>query len=820
VQAAEGARRSVNAIGMLVRRAWRRHALASLLLALLAGASAALVGASFQAADRASTSLGRFQARSHVYDALVQGCPPGVDPSELRSQTDLLERCANPDTARRLTHFLAGLPDVVRTTGGATLVVGILDPSAPNGWGRLGLMDATTSAGARLSSGRPIVVEGRDIDPNAPDEIVLSETAAHQAGLHAGDTLRMAGWRQRDLDRAIDGKFRPETTPFRVRVAGVVRFLDDVQATGDVSLSDAILVGNVYAGPRWYRAHGSDFSGYGSAAVIGLTPRPGAAATVRRALDHAGWNVDVSGVSDVSTSSPKKVIDIERRAVLVFAAIAGFAAIAFVGSTLARQLRREAAEVAGVGALGMTRMQLRGLNAARALTIAFPAALAAGVGVVLLSPLGPVGLARRLEFDTGFRFSPGALLATAAAVVVVLAALGAATRVGDGARRLRLRPSRVTTTAASIGPVAAVGATVARGRSTRAAVAMTAVAVAACIAAAGIVASYDALVGRPEHYGAWWDVAVGQYSERAPFREGVASLRANPDVMAAAGYADETSVARVDGHSAWLIGTVDTIGHRGAVVSSGRAPRTNHEVALGRATAASLHKRIGDDVVLTSSLHRRAQLHVVGIAVVNDPIANDAKPDVGVIVRYPVLHRLTRANVPQSIVIAVDPRHRDRAIASLTRHFSGSIRAVAPQTDVRNVGRLRALPWLLAALVAALAIATLVHALLTILGRHRATLAIVGALGFTRLQRRAVAAAASTGLTLVGAVIGIPLGLLLGARLWNAVAQGMALTEPTTWPWLALVGAPALALASAVLVALVASRGSVRNRPGQQLRVE
>src|SRR4051794_19361602 len=116
-----GARARMNAIRMLVVRAWRRHALASLFLALVAGASAALVGASFQAADRASTSLVRFAARSHVYDALVQGCPPGIDPSELRSQTDLLERCANPDTARRLTHFLAGLPDVVRTTGGATL---------------------------------------------------------------------------------------------------------------------------------------------------------------------------------------------------------------------------------------------------------------------------------------------------------------------------------------------------------------------------------------------------------------------------------------------------------------------------------------------------------------------------------------------------------------------------------------------------------------------------------------------------------------------------------------------------------------------------
>ncbi|MGZ6927866.1 MAG: FtsX-like permease family protein [Acidimicrobiia bacterium] len=811
----------MSAMAMLVRRSWRRHAVASIFLAVMAGLVAALVGASVQAADRAATSLPRFQARSRVYDALVQGCPPGVDPAELRSQTDLLERCANPAVTRRLTRLLTALPDVVRTTGGATLVVALLDPSAPNHWGRLGLLEATTSRGARLDGGRPILVEGRNIDPQAPDEIVLSETAARSAGLHAGDTVRMAGWRQSDLDRAIDGKVQPETTPFRVRIVGVVRFLDDVQATGDVSLSDAILVGNVYAGPGWYHANGDDFSGYGTAAVIRLAERPGAEARVRRALSDRGWQTDVSRLADVSTSSPKKVIDIERRAVLAFAGIAGLAGLAFVGTTLVRQLRRETEEISGIGALGMTRMQLHGVNAARALTIAIPGAVVAVIGVVLLSPLGPVGFARRLEFDVGVRVDPLVLVVTATTVVVLLTALGATARLGERARRrVPSRPWR-TTSASALGPVAAVGATIARGRSTRAAIAMTAVAVGVCIGAACLVASYDDLVAVPEHFGAWWDVAVGQYSERAPFEDAVASLRANPAVAAAAAYADETSIVRIDGRPAWLIGTTDAVGHHGPVMSSGRAPQTDHEVALGRATAAALRKQLGDDVVLSTSLHRRARLRVVGIAVVSDPIANDAKPDEGVVVRYPVLTHLTRANVPQSIVVALDRSHdRTRAIESLQRDFSGSIRAVVPQTDVRNVGRLRALPWLLAGLVAALALAALLHALLTILARDRSTLAVVGALGFTRAQRRAVATAASAGLTLVGVVIGVPLGLVLGARLWAAIANSMGLDTPVTWPWPAIIGLPAAALAGAALVGFVTARGPARVRPGRDLRVE
>lgn len=807
---------------MLVRRGWRRHAAASLLLVVIAGLSAALVGASYQAADRAATSLDRFAARSLVYDTLVQGCPPGVDPDSLSSQADLLAQCVSPAATERLARVVGSLPDVVRTTPSATLVVGLLDPTAPNGWGRLGLMEATSAPGAGLDRGNPIVVEGRNIDPDAPDEVVLSETAAHHSGVHAGDTVEIAGWNQANLDRAIDGKVRPETPPSRAHVVGVVRFLDDVQASGDVSLSDSLLVGNVYAGPGWSRAHAAGLSGYGSAVLLTQRDRPGATGRIRRALHDAGWQIDVTPLVDGSANSPKKVIDIERRAVLAFAGIAAIAGLAFVGSTLVRQLRRETGEVAGVAALGMTRIQVRAVNASRAATVALPAALVAVVGVVLLSPLGPLGLARRLEFSTGVRVSPGVLATTAAAVVLVLTALGATVSGAQGARRrIPGRASWITTTASAAGPVPAVGATIARGRTTRSAVAMIAVALAACLAATGVVASYDALVSRPAHYGSWWDVVVGQYSERAPFRQGETAVRSNPNVVAAAAYGDETTAAQVRGRAVRLIGYRPVVGRRGPVTTSGHAPRADDEVVLGRATATRLHRHIGDDIVVTSTLGGRRRLRVVGITVVSDPISGEARPDEGLVVRYPLLTELTRSTVPQSIVVQLDPtRDRDAAIASLQRDFSGSIRAAVPQTDVRNVGRLRSLPWLLAALVVLLALVTLVHSLVTILGRNRATLAIVGALGFVRRQRRGVAAVAAAGLALVGAAIGVPLGLLLGVRLWATVADGMGLTASATWPWIVMIGAPVTAVVVAAVVAVVASRGPVRIRPGRDLRVE
>src|SRR5213078_941750 len=87
----------MSAIAMLVRTAWRRHWRASVFLAVVAGLAAGVVGASFQAAARSETSLERFEQRSRIYDQLVTGCPPGVDPKVVQEDFGALIRlCLNP----------------------------------------------------------------------------------------------------------------------------------------------------------------------------------------------------------------------------------------------------------------------------------------------------------------------------------------------------------------------------------------------------------------------------------------------------------------------------------------------------------------------------------------------------------------------------------------------------------------------------------------------------------------------------------------------------------------------------------------------------
>jgi predicted lysophospholipase L1 biosynthesis ABC-type transport system permease subunit len=612
------------------------------------------------------------------------------------------------------------------------------------------------------------------------------------------------------------------------KVVGVVRNLDDVQSSGAGKLSEGIPGDfNVAAGPAWMAAHAAGFPGYGSAVLVRLRSGPSSVKPFEALLNTApgGWFNQASPVIDTDTGSIRRVIDLERNALLVFAAVAILAGVAFVGLTLMRQLTRESAESELLLALGMTRRDLHVLNVVRALTIAAGACVVAVVTVVALSPLGPLGLARKLEFDLGVRLDLLVIVSTVLAIVLSFALAGLVTPVATGdhdAARVRVRPSRFDPALRVIGPVATVGATVARGRSSRAAVAVTAVAVAAGIAAGSLIASYDRLASEPRRYGAWWDVAVGQYSEPSALEEGVAKLRANPAVDAAAGYLEQADVAAVDGSSTRILALQRYVGHRGPVMARGRAPTSDSEVALGRATARRIHKSVGDQVTVVSSDDTKLRLRVVGIVVVNDPVSPQASAGDGAFIRPSVYDALAGpGSIPQSIVIRLDP-HRDRAAAieSVRRDFAGSIREVTPQVGARDLGRLRTVPWLIAGLIALLALATFVHALVTVLGRNRTTLAVLAVLGFRRRQRRRVGLFAGLLLVALGIAIGIPAGLLLGSAVWAAVANGIDLPSGAVLAWPVAVAAAIAAIGVAVVVALVAGTGPLRTTPSEQLRVE
>ena len=139
---------------------------------------------------------------------------------------------------------------------------------------------------------------------------------------------------------------------------------------------------------------------------------------------------------------------------------------------------------------------------------------------------------------------------------------------------------------------------------------------------------------------------------------------------------------------------------------------------------------------------------------------------------------------------------------------------------VESYQHLERTPLALAGLLVALAIATIVHLLVSLLRRRRRDLALLRALGFTRAQLRRSVLVQATTLMALTLVVAIPLGILAGRLLWRLTSDWLGIPVHVVVP-LGLVGLVALlALLVGDLVALIPAAAAARVNPSQTLRSE
>lgn len=811
----------VSFIGLWVRNCLRRHLVATVGITLLTVFAVTVVAGSVQAARRSETSIERFRATSRVYDLVLGGCPPGVDTASMDGQSDIFENCSNTEVMRQLRAELSTDPEIEASTVAGFSVVGLLGIASPNRWGKGALLVVTRDPGYSDRYGRPIVVEGRLVDPAAPDEVVLSETLARDAGLHAGDVLHIASWTQANLDAAIDRSLVPETTPFTSTVVGVVRTLEDGQV-GQVGSEGAFLNGIIQTGQGWAEAHGDDLASYGYGVAVRLRGGPASIDDFGRRVSrgYRGWTIFPSPIDDVDLVALHRSTDTERTAVLVFAGISAIAGAVFVGLTLLRQLRRELDPAPALFALGVTRRQLVGATVGRSLSIGLPAAALCIAAILAVSPLGPVGLARRFEFSLAIRADWAVLAATVAVILAGFASVGVlATMLAGRPTRTVRRTPRVAGLAQKAGAVPRVALSFIRGASPRAAVAVAAISISVTIAAGTVVSSFDRVIDEPVRYGGWWDVAVGQYSAPDALAGGVKLLRSNSSVVEAAGY--YTTDAIVGGRRTPVAALDPYVGSPSTPMITGRSPARRGEIALGAATARRLQLGVGDTVELTlPEMKTTSRFRVVGLTIFNDPVNGQNSAGDGAIIAPEVLSGLG-PYLPGSIAVRLDPAaDRRAALDSLARDFPGSIRPVAPQPDLQNLDRLSSVPWLVALLVSILAAATLIHALVTMLSRRRRSLAVLATIGFTRRQRLSVGFSASSLLLAAATIIGLPLGVIFGRQVWHYLAGSIDIPSGPVVPWIVAVVAPLIGLLVALVVALLTGWRLARRSPADLLRAE
>jgi ABC-type lipoprotein release transport system permease subunit len=582
-----------------------------------------------------------------------------------------------------------------------------------------------------------------------------------------------------------------------------------------------------------------------------LALRPGvdpdeATADVRRVLGTT--LADQEGGAFVLVRDTREDVARVERAILpqvsaLLIASALVAAVALVLSTQAagRLVRSTETELRSYRAMGAARLQLALIGVGPSL-VAIAGGIVLAVGFAwLVSPVSPLGALHRVEPSPGTSFDAVAILGGTLALAVVTAA-GASLAAVAAARRLRTttgqriqRPSQVVRLLhrTSAPPEVIAGARAALvpepgwgSAPIRSITIGTVVATAALVAALCFGASLDRLVDEPPLYGWNWDVALvddGGYGDIDPERAD-ALLSADPDVDGWAGIG--VSSTDIDGRTVPLVG-IDTRSGVSPAILSGRAPRADDEIAVGRQTLRQLGVSEGDLVTYGPGRTRLRVVGTVSLPAIGQVRSSHASPGEGALVTIATLGGAVGAGdegLPAGMTIAaidlrdgVDVEAASRRLeeaASELGSYPGSmgVTGVPRPAEIVNAGDVTVAPTLMAGVLMAAALVSLGLALVGNVRRRRNELATLRALGFTRRQLVASVLTQSVLVTALGVAVGVPLGVLAGRWAWGAFADRLSVVDQPVTPVPQLVVMVGLIVVVALVASIVPARIAGRVR--------
>jgi ABC-type lipoprotein release transport system permease subunit len=244
---------------------------------------------------------------------------------------------------------------------------------------------------------------------------------------------------------------------------------------------------------------------------------------------------------------------------------------------------------------------------------------------------------------------------------------------------------------------------------------------------------------------------------------------------------------------------------------------------IGPKTAADLGVGIGDTVTIGSA--PRA-VRIVGHGLFPQDVHSEF--DEGLWITAADLEQAEPEGTPaydraDAIAIRVEPDADVAQVAAEIGEAAGSdyiVTASEVPQELTNLQYVRTLPIVLAVFLGLLALAALLHVLMTVVRTRRSEFAVLRALGMTRRSTRAVVSMQGTSVAVIGLVVGIPLGVLLGHQVWNWISESVPLERVAVSEWVVLVLVAAVALGAADLLALWPGRRAARLQPAEALRRE
>jgi hypothetical protein len=267
----------------------------------------------------------------------------------------------------------------------------------------------------------------------------------------------------------------------------------------------------------------------------------------------------------------------------------------------------------------------------------------------------------------------------------------------------------------------------------------------------------------------------------------------------------------------------DLRGHIGPTIVTGRAPTRDTEAALGSLSLRRLHKSIGDRIRVVGATNDPHELTVVGTGLFPNSDSDDIAT--GVITTAPTFDAIANTSDPdeaprRGVAFRWKP---DANVAAFTEELAAKNVDISPgglPPDIANMRGVRAYPWWLAAFLVVLAMLATMNALIVSSRRRRHEMAVLGAIGLSRTQLTGAAAIQGSVVGLGAAIVGVPLGLLVGKWVWTVHADRIGLGTSLTFPFGAGVVVAAVTVGFTAVIAVAAGWGALRTRLATALHTE
>jgi hypothetical protein len=783
-----------------------------------------------------------------------------TDPSDLQGITSFVNSMPgaaglgyDPALMTKLAHlphvkqfsYIAGLNIVPLGRGGA--------PESPSAYpAEAG--EATGLGVSVASAGGGTVTQGRMVNPTRADEFVVTSAIERIFGWHVGEVVHFGAYTNAQSALPAFGttrivpyrRFRATLVGIAVESQAVIEDQVDAPGNADLVLFTPKLIGPLLNCCTYYTGASVDVAG-GSRNV------PVVAREVDGALPPGFSPFAVTPTTAIEAKA-ERAIKPESIALGVFGGIAALAVLLIAGQLIGRQLRFGANDLDSLRALGASPSMTMSDGLIGIVTAVLAGSvLAAGVAVGL-SPFSPLGPVRPVYPTPGVAFDWTVLGFGLLFFVLAMSALAVVLAYRTAPHRVAWRPARATehrpgmaraAVSAGLPPTAVTGIRFAlepgAGRNAvpvRSAIVGAALALVVGIATVTFGSSLNTLVSHPALYGWNWsyELSAGQGGV-VPGAHATKLL--DRDTHVAAWSAVDFTTLRINGQP------VPVMAERpGAAVAppvlSGKRLKARNQILLGSITLSQLHKHVGDTVEIRNGTGALARLLIVGTATmptIGVGGNQHLEMGTGALVADQVLpahsssgYQLAGAAPgPDAILVRLTSASGTTGLRSLRSiahatstpaDYGVSVLPVQRPAEIVNYRSMGTTPAILGAGLALGAVAALGLILVASVRRRRRELALLKTLGFRARQLSSVVAWQATVAVVLGAVAGVPLGIILGRTLWDLFAHEINVVPAPTVPVAVVVLIAVGAVALGNLVAALPARMAARTPTALLLRAE